>query len=195
MVFSLRVEREAALPPPPFVLAINHYSHFDPPVVGATLGTPVRFLAVEDLLTSNQLFGKLLGRFGAIPTPRGRVPVSTVRTALAALDAGEAVGVFPEATRVSHWGTLQPKRGAAWLAIRANVPLVPVAVIGTGRTLGLDNRIHRAPIRVVYGSPIEPNGADSYQLTNRWSEWMKEQIERAPGSEVDGPRRAHHPDA
>ena len=190
-LFSFKVETLQPLPDPPFVFAANHYSHFDPPAIGAAMKMPIRYLALEDLFGANRLLDWLVDGYGAIPTPRHRTPVGAVRTALSALENGEAVGVFPEATRVSHWGTLPPKRGAAWLATRAGVPLVPIAVIGTGQAFGLENRIRRAPIRVVIGQPFEPDG-DIDAMTEKWSEWMGNQIARFPDSEVDGPQRAFH---
>lgn len=189
-LFALRVEIEAALPSPPFVIASNHYSHFDPALVGAVVGRPVRFLALEDLFGANRLLDWLIVGFGSIPTPRLRHPISAVRTALHALRAGDVVGVFPEATRVSHWGTLAPRRGAAWLAVRAGVPLVPVAVIGTGRALGLDNRPRIARLRAIVGEPLEAEGATTDELMTRWSEWMTSRLARYPGSEPAGPPRA-----
>lgn len=192
LFFSLRIEREADMPPPPFVVAANHYSHFDPPTIAAALGLPVRFLALDHLFGVNRFLDWLLYGFGSIPTPRERLPVRAVKVALARLAAGEIVGVFPEATRVSHWGTLPPKRGAAWLAERAGVPLVPVAIIGTGRAFGLENRLRLTPIRVVIGHALPSTGIDVDSLTERWVSWMTGQIARFPDSEVSGPRRHHH---
>ena len=189
--FALRVEHHSALPRPPFVVAANHYSHLDPPVIGAALDLPIRFLALDDLFGVHWLLDWLVTGFESIPIPRQRLPIRALRTALAALGEGEVVGVFPESTRVSHWGTLPPKRGAAWLAIRAGVPLVPVAVIGTGRGFGLENRLRRAKIRVEVGEPIDTYGLAVNDLTSRWAEWVGEQVGRHPGSEVSGPRRAH----
>ncbi len=185
------VEREADLPPPPFVVAANHYSHFDSPVIGAALGMPIRFLALEDLFGVNRLFDWLVEGYEAISTPRHRSPIRAVRLALTALESGSVVGVFPEATRVSHWGTLPARRGAAWLALRTGVPLVPVAVVGTGRTFGLENRLRRYPIKVVVGRSIPPQG-NTISLTAAWTAWMSEQIARHPGSEVSGPQRAFY---
>jgi 1-acyl-sn-glycerol-3-phosphate acyltransferase len=107
--FSLEAEQAAALPPPPFVVAANHYSHFDTPAIAAALDVPIRYLALDDLFGVNRLLDWLILGFGAIPTPRDRLPISAVRVALARLQEGEVIGVFPEATRVSHWGTLPPK--------------------------------------------------------------------------------------
>lgn len=188
--FSLEVERHAPLPEPPFVVAANHYSHFDPPAIASVLDMPVRFLALEDLFVASRALDWLITGFGAIPTPRFRYPIGAVRTAIAALEAGDVVGVFPEATRVSHWGTLPPKRGAAWLAARAAVPLVPVAVVGTGHAFGLENNLRRSPIRVVIGEEMNASGGDIDQTTADWSEWMTRQISQHPNSEVSGPPRA-----
>lgn len=187
--FSFRVEGETLPPPAPFVVAANHYSHFDPPIIACGLHRPVRFLALDDLFSESRLLNWLITGYGAIPTPRYRRPVGAVRTALAALDAGEVVGVFPEATRVSHWGTLPPRRGAAWLACQAGVPLVPVAVVGTGQAFGLDNKVRRAPFRLVVGEALDPEAGVSSLMTS-WSDWMSETISRFPGTEVSGPARS-----
>lgn len=191
-LFSLRVERESVIPQPPFVVAANHYSHFDPPTLAASLDIPMRYLAVDDLFGANRLLDWLILGFGAIATPRDKVPITAIRTSLKALDSGEVVAVFPEATRVTHWGTLPPKRGAAWLAIRAGVPLVPVAVLGTGRVFGLENKLRRAPIRVVVGTPIDSSDLDADQLTEKWASWMTETVGRYPDAEISGPARAFH---
>jgi 1-acyl-sn-glycerol-3-phosphate acyltransferase len=172
------------------VIAANHYSHFDAPAMAAALGRPIRFLALEDLFVASRLLDWLITGFGAIPTPRFRRPITAVRTALAALASGDVVGVFPEATRVSHWRTLPPKRGAAWLAVQAGVPLVPIALVGTGQAFGLENRLRRAQIRVIVGGQIRAGSVDS--MTEEWVRWMDDQIARFPGSEVDGPPRSEY---
>ena len=67
--------------------------------------------------------------------------------------------MFPEGRRVRRWGDAPFNKVAAWLATRASVPVVPVAVWGTQHAMPLDTmRIRRAPIRVVVGCPIDPTG-------------------------------------
>jgi len=183
---SLRYELPESLPRPPFVLASNHYSHFDPPAIGSVIGTPIRFLALDELSTASRFLARFLPTVGVVTVSRQRSSIGGVRTALETLGAGEAVGVFPEGIRVAHWGERIPKRGAAWLAIQARVPLVPVAVIGSGRAFGVDNRLHRAPIRVVVGPAMTPENGDSSDLTRRWADWVEGQVKRYPGSEVTG---------
>ncbi len=185
--FSLEYERQGPVPRPPFVLASNHYSHFDPPSIGAVVGTPIRFLALDELTSVSRFLRVVLPAVGAVPVSRQRLSIAGVRTALEILDAGEAVGVFPEGIRVRNWGERELKRGAAWLAARAEVPLVPVAVIGTGRVFGVENRLHRAPIRVVVGGPLESRGRTPEQLTGEWADWIGDQLARFPESEVKPP--------
>ena len=182
VAFSMRIELQADLPPPPFVVAANHYSHLDPVVIGASVGKPIRYLAVDELFGISATFDRLLGWVGVIPISRSLVPIRTLRVALARLEAGEIVGVFPEGTRVSRWGDLSPKRGAAWLAVRAGVPLVPIAVVGTDRAFGLDNRWHSARIRVVVGRPLSADPEDASALTSTWEGWITDQLARFPQS-------------
>lgn len=147
----------AALPAGPVVVAANHFSHVDPVVVGMAIDRPVRFLAVDELFGRSRFFDGLTHWLGAIPMSRTRAPLGALRTALAELAVGGTVGLFPEGVRVWVWGEKTPKRGAAWLARRAGVPLVPVAIAGTDRVMGRDGHgIKRAPVRVVVCDPIRP---------------------------------------
>ncbi len=172
LAFSYRVETLAPLPAPPFVVAANHYSHFDPPVIGAALRTTIRYLALDELADASRFLAWVLPTFGTIPLSRSALPIGTLRVALARLSRGEVVGLFPEGTRVARWGDREPKRGAAWLACKAGAPLVPVAVIGTDQVLGIDNRLCRGTIRVVIGRAMDPDGADPTSLTADWFDWV-----------------------
>lgn len=149
--------RGVAVPSGPVVVAANHYSHIDPVMVSLAIGRPVRYLAVDELFGSSRFFDSLTHWLGAIPMSRTRAPLGALRTALAELEGGGVIGLFPEGVRVWVWGETEPKRGAAWLARRAGVPLVPVAIAGTDQVLGRDaHRIHRSPVTVVVCDAIEP---------------------------------------
>ena len=157
--FPYSAVQRCPTPAGPYVAAINHLSHLDPPIAGLALRRPVRFLALDELWGNAAILDRIFKLFGAIPFPReGRSPVGALREALRHLEAGGIVGVFPEGRRVSDWGEAPVTRGAAWLAVRAGVPVVPVAVWGTQHAMPLDTlRIRRAPIRVVVGCPIRPS--------------------------------------
>ncbi len=155
--WDLHIEGSANLPDPPFVLAANHFSFADPVLATVVLGYNIRYLALSDLFGVNAAVDGLVRFFGGIPTPRDRVPVGAVRAALAELEAGRAVGLFPEGRRVERWGETAPRRGAAWLALRAGVPLVPMAIVGSDGTLGVvERRFRRTAVGIWVEPPLDP---------------------------------------
>lgn len=176
VAWRLRVDRGDGFPEPPFVLAANHYSFLDSPLVGSVYGDRVRFIALVDLFGNHRVMDWLLDAFEAIPVRRGAVPLGTARESLAHLADGGVVGLFPEGIRVHRFGDAGFRRGAAWLAARAGVPLVAVAVRGTDRVLGVDNKLHRGRIEVVVGPALHPTGTDRGSiddLTERWVDWVE----------------------
>ncbi len=151
------------------MIAANHFSHVDAVAVGMVSNRPVRFLAVDELFGRSRFFDGLTHWLGAIPMSRTRAPLGALRTALAELAVGGTIGVFPEGERVWQWGESPPKRGAAWLARRAGVPLVPIAIHGTDRVMGRGvHRIRRAPVRVVVCEAIDPDYGSVAEMTEEW---------------------------
>jgi 1-acyl-sn-glycerol-3-phosphate acyltransferase len=173
-VWDFEVVGENAFPYGPLVVAANHFSHVDPFVAAVAIGRPTRFLGVDELFGRSRFFDGLTYYLGVIPMPRGTVPLQSMRTALNHLEGGGAVALFPEGRRVSEWGESPPKQGAAWLAIRARCPLVPMALWGTGEAMGLEDlKLRRHPVRVAVGAPLYPaEFADRAALTEAWYEWM-----------------------
>jgi 1-acyl-sn-glycerol-3-phosphate acyltransferase len=176
LLWGLRVDRGPGFPDPPFVLAANHYSFLDPPLVGAAAyGKRARFIALIDLYGNHWPLDWALDALDVITVRRGTVPLGTVRACLAHLDEGGVVGVFPEGIRVNTFGEAGFKRGAAWLAVKRQVPLVAVAVIGSDRVLGVDNVWHGGRIRLVVGPTLHPTGTDNTavdDLLHRWAQWV-----------------------
>jgi len=156
--FPYSVVRKARLPKGPFVAVINHFSLLDPPIAGLAIRRPVRFLALDEIWGVHRALDAVLMLFDSIPVSRSdRQAVGALRAALRHLESGHPIGVFPEGRRVAVWGEMPLKTGAAWLAIRASVPVVPVAIWGSQHAMPMDGmRIRRAPIRVVVGLPIDP---------------------------------------
>ncbi len=156
--FPYSVVRRAPLPKGPFVAVINHFSLLDPPIAGLAIRRPVRFLALDEIWGVHLALDAVLVLFDSIPVSRSdRRAVGALRAALRHLESGRPIGVFPEGRRVAVWGERPLKTGAAWLAIRASVPVVPVAIWGSQHAMPMDGmRIRRAPIRVVVGLPIDP---------------------------------------
>jgi 1-acyl-sn-glycerol-3-phosphate acyltransferase len=173
-LWDFAVVGENAVPSGPVVIAANHFSHVDPFVAAVAAERPTRFLGVDELFGRSRFFDGLTYYLGVIPMPRGTVPLQSMRTALNHLGTGGGVTLFPEGRRVSEWGETPPKQGAAWLAIRAGCPLIPMALSGTGEAMGLDDlKLRRHPIRVAVGPPLYPSQyPDRAALTEAWYEWM-----------------------
>ena len=163
---------------------IDH-SHLDPVAVSLTVGRPVRYLALDELYGNYRFFDWLTLWLGAIPMSRTRPPVGALRTALAELAAGGVVGMFPEGYRVWVWGEAPPKRGAAWLAHRAEVPLLPVAIAGTDQALGRGaRRISRKPVTGVVCEAIHPDEFVDVEdpvgaITEEWARRVGEALKLA----------------
>lgn len=178
LAFGLEIAYEVDLPSGPLVIASNHFSHFDPPLVASAISRPVRFVALEDLIQQSRILRALLGHWGAIPVSRVGSNVPTVRAALRYLRRGGVVGLFPEGRRVRAWGDEPARRGAAWLAAVAPAQLLPVAVIGTDQVLGLDNRLRPGRVRIIVGRPFPPpKSREGVELLNQqWVEWEEQRL-------------------
>ncbi|MCL5289914.1 MAG: lysophospholipid acyltransferase family protein [Bacillota bacterium] len=112
------------------VVVSNHISNLDPVVVGCALTRPVHFMAKVELFKIPVL-SFIIKILGAFPVNREKSDRNAIRKALEILQRGSMVGVFPEGTR-SKTGQLQKAHiGAAMLAVKADVPILPVALKGT----------------------------------------------------------------
>ena len=154
--FDLDVEGAENLPRDgAVVIAANHFSHLDPPLIAVNLDRYIRFLAVDELFGDSRAFALLLEFFGTIPLDRDGYPIGAMREAIRYLNGGGAVGLFPEGRRVERWGEDPPKRGAAWLAWMTGAPLVPVAIVGTEHSLAPGERaFRRTAVKIWIEKPI-----------------------------------------
>jgi 1-acyl-sn-glycerol-3-phosphate acyltransferase len=145
----------------PAILAANHRSMWDIPVHVVASPRPVMFMA------KRELFGDPVRRWmwhvlGGFAVRRDIADVRAIDTALALLERGEIVGVYPEGTRSLTGEMLPFLRGAAWLALRTGAPLIPCGLRGTGvEGAGVSKHLRRKRVRVSFGEPIlvepEPN--------------------------------------
>jgi glycerol-3-phosphate dehydrogenase (NAD(P)+) len=118
------------VPPGGAVLAANHRSFLDPFVIGCCIGRPIYFVAKQELF-QNPIVGWLLNCLGAFPVRRGEADEDSVDTALALLERGRPVVIFPEGTRITAGSLAQPKRGVGRLALQSGAPVVPIAISGS----------------------------------------------------------------
>jgi 1-acyl-sn-glycerol-3-phosphate acyltransferase len=146
---NANVPREGAL-----VVVANHGSHLDPPLLGHALGRPVAFMAKAELFRV-PILGPLIRACGAYPVARGASDREAIRTATDRLEEGWATGVFLDGTRQRDGRVNRPQPGAALLAARAGVPLLPVAIVNSHRALGPDGSPMRlVPVHIRIGTPI-----------------------------------------
>jgi len=138
------------------VVVANHGSHLDPPLLGHALGRPVAFMAKAELFRV-PILGPIIRACGAYPVARGASDREAIRTATDRLLEGWATGVFIDGTRQANGRVNAPQPGAALLAARAGVPLLPVAIINSHRAMGSGERSMRlVPIHIRIGTPIPP---------------------------------------
>ena len=161
---------------PVAVYASNHTSYMDTPVVFATLPFQFRILAKKELWPI-AFIGWYLDRSGQIPidTVNPRATLSSLGLGVKALRSGMPLFVFPEGARTLD-GELQPfLSGAAYLAIRAQVPVVPIALSGVYDLLPIHTRhFYPANLTLSAGEPIDTTG-----LTVRQTDELTLQIRNA----------------
>lgn len=145
------------------ILAPNHLSWADPPAIRITVNRACWFMA-NDHLFRIPVLGWIIPFFGAFPVRRGVLDREAIRKAEEFLKAGALVCIFPEGgTTIT--GRLVPfEGGVAMLALRNNVPIVPVALTGTDKVLPREitfPRWARGGVTVTYGKPIYPHEIDA----------------------------------
>lgn len=139
----------------PVILASNHLSFLDPPLVGSCLPRSINYLARESLFRFPGV-GAMLRGWNCVPVDRDGGGASGLRNILDRLLAGGAIILFPEGTR-SPTGALQTARsGIGLTVIKSTAPVVPVRVFGTFEAYGRHMKFPRPkPVAVVFGKPID----------------------------------------
>ncbi len=164
----VRVEGLAQIDPQaPYVIASNHLSYMDTPVVLAWIPLQFRFLAKQALFRIPFL-GHHLHRAGHIPVPRddARAAVKTLNDAGRIVrERGVSILVFPEGGRAPE-EMRSFKDGAAYIAIRAGAPIVPVALVGTRPILRMGSvHVRSGKVTVKIGKPISTTGLKIHDRT------------------------------
>jgi 1-acyl-sn-glycerol-3-phosphate acyltransferase len=138
----------------PFIIASNHLSWFDVPLVPSYFSRPVIYMAKEEAFLGR--IGWLVRFMGAFPVKRGEADRQALRTADEQLKAGNIIVIFPEGTRSKTHTMAQGHSGLGMIALRSGAPVLPVAVTGSEKLL----KKFRPRVTVTYGQPmtLKPKG-------------------------------------
>lgn len=187
-VFRTRFLGAENVPEGGAVLAGNHVSYLDPILLWSGSPRPVRFMAKKELFSG--WMGFLLERFWAFPVDREGADRAAIQRATEELRAGDLVGIFPEGTRREGDEPGEVHGGAAFVAMRAGVPVVPVAFVGTDTAWPRGVRLPRpARVTIKYGAPVHPDAFGGHRKGR--VEAMTVEIMRRIAEEVDAARRLH----
>lgn len=164
----------------PLLIVANHINLADPPILAVSIRRKAAFMAKEELFRSR--FSRFLMRnFGAFPVRRGQLDRGALRRAEQLLAQGSVLIMFPEGQRSKN-AQLQPAfAGSALVAVRSDVPILPVGITGTEKIKGRGWLFRRPRITVNIGHPFylpAVNGkltrAELAQLTNFMMEHIAE---------------------
>lgn len=132
-----------------YVLCCNHINYLDAAAIVLFNKRKVNFVAKEDLFTHGILYW--LGHlFDAIPIKRDMQDIEAIKRCLKVLKKGELLGIFPEGTRKGMEKNMKAKNGAAYIALKAKVKVIPVGIHGTFKPF--------SKVYMNYGEPIDLSG-------------------------------------
>ncbi len=138
----------------PYILTTNHVSAYDTPILFVVCPHTIRALAASKH-RKNPFFAPFLTIAGSVWVRRGEVDRQALAGAIRVLQQGEVLGMAPEGTRARGTYALQQgKTGAAYLATRVNVPILPVGISGSEHIKHNIRRLRRTDVRIVIGEPF-----------------------------------------
>ena len=169
-LFRLRIHGLDQIPQDdPVLVASNHMSHLDPPLIGSAFPRPLHYLAKEELFCKPVL-GRLIAALGARPVSRedSQKAGTVLKLLLRFLEEGKSLLLFPEGMR-SPDGTLQPLEGGiSFLSVKARVPVVPAWITGTYEAFPRGASFPRfVPLEVRFGAPLRPEAFLEAGLSER----------------------------
>jgi 1-acyl-sn-glycerol-3-phosphate acyltransferase len=148
------------------IVAPTHESYLDPLLVGAYVPRDLSFMARRSLFVKTDAKGERRRRLfsawgrwaGVIELDREGADRDALKKALAALEEGRAVLVFPEGTRSTDGEVQEFRAGVALMALRSGAPVLPISIEGTRRIWGKGMkrpRFGKGPVRMMFGEPVK----------------------------------------
>lgn len=153
LIWNLRVRGVEFIPREGgVIIAANHLSFFDPPLLWMQIPRKTHFLAKVELFR-NWAFAALMRMFNAIPVDRDKYDRNALRRCLEVLEAGECLVMFPEGSRGPEGQIREAYLGLGLIARRAGVPIVPVYLENSSRYVR--SIFTRMRLKVRFGEPID----------------------------------------
>jgi len=146
------------------IVAANHISHFDPVIVSLGIKKPIAYMAKEELFYVPVL-SQIIQGLGAFSVNRGKLDISTIKSAKAVLTTDWFLGIFPEGTRIKHGKIGKINKGFGYLAKTTNSEILPMGIIGSNTFCG------KLIVRI--GKPIPvPNSPE--EAIDKWGQAISE---------------------
>lgn len=165
----------------PLIVAPNHRSYIDPPLLNAVSPEPLVFLAKKELF-EGRIKNWLFRNMNAIPVDRSKADIEALNEAINRLRKGCKICIFPEGRRAPERGFLKPKPGVGYLVAKAKVPVVPVYIHNSTDILSRDNKKFRIPkneVIIIFGNPLRfeniPDTPKGYKMA---AEKIMEEIKK-----------------
>jgi len=177
-VLGLKVEGTESVPEKGgVIIAPNHRSNYDPPLVGCCIASRPAFFFAKKGLFVNKFVSWILKTVYAIPVNTENPGIKTMKIFVGLLKKGKAVIIFPEGSRSKTNEFLPPHPGVGYLSIKTNVPVVPVLIAGTHESM-LNHFLRKTPFTVKFGKPMYPdygktNSKNAMEFTERIIENIK----------------------
>jgi len=150
-----------------YVVAPVHRSNIDTPLVGCITTRRMRFMG-KDSLWRNRASARFFSALGGFPVVRGTADRDALRRCIEVIEGGEPLVLFPEGTRQSGPLVEHLFEGAAYVATRTGVPIVPVGIGGSERAMPKGARgLRPGRIAIVVGEPIVPDPGDGSRRGSR----------------------------
>ena len=166
--WRLTIDGAERLPPSgAYVVAPVHRSNIDTPLVGCITTRRMRFMG-KDSLWRNRLSARFFYALGGFPVVRGTADRDALRRCIEVVESGEPLVLFPEGTRQSGPLVEDLYEGAAYVATRTGVPIVPVGIGGSERAMPRGARgLRPGRIAIIVGTPLVPEVAEGRRRGSR----------------------------
>jgi len=178
LAFDLKVFGVHRLPQEGGVLVVsNHQSYLDPVLLAVRTRRPLSYMAKSELFR-HKAFTWLIRSLGAFPVRQGAGDVRAMKEAIERVQEGHALAIFPEGSRTENGDLLPIEPGVALVIRKAKVPVVPCVIDGANKAWKKDEKFPRpAPIRVLYGRPMDLSGLDREQVVQKIHDTLQNMLQ------------------